>query len=609
MDHMPVSIMLNVENLPTMTTDDNQVNHGGKIEWAKLSENDLLHYHDLTEKTIAATQRRSLSLKRRRTDPPASAARDFIPAQRRPLRPLHQFSSGFNTAWAIHQDYPSENFQRVTPSGQGFLTTQPPELTATQETNAAVAALLVAQGLSAGGAWSAQGSGGVEPAPASVEECFNDTFEEVGESVNSFSNGREEVGGTAGAQQRERASISEEHGPSPPPPPPHRRLFHEGISVEALWSQQESLFPPLDTSLQHQHEVSKDLFSTSTPVKAGVADTGAASAPAAGRGVCVGNLPTIPTLLRGDDYIPDFDDLLDSTGDYRHSNLPNLLTLSPIPASFPPPPAVFADVVVENGEEESIVFVDVYPGQASTPPLPPRVLLPPPSPIPLPRPPPSAVGVVVDAVDESVVFVDAYPGQASTPPPTTPPQPIPLPLPPPVGVVVDAGVESVVNHTPPPSSPPQPPVPLPLSPSVGVVVDAGVESVVNHTSPPSTPPPPTPPQPITDPVSPSNSPIPEAALARENVLLKIRCRQQARLIKREQRQKRIAETRYLLLASERRNLIRNSKTNKRRYRALNTQVQLIKQSVGTLIELQHTTTTSINNLVDALCRKTGTHSK
>ncbi|XP_078025258.1 uncharacterized protein LOC144463732 [Epinephelus lanceolatus] len=412
--------------------------------------------HTLTDHqpvTEAATQRRSLSLKRSRTDPPASAARDFIPAQRRPLRPLHQFSSGFNTAWAIHQDYPSENFQRVTPSGQGFLTTQPPELTATQETNAAVAALLVAQGLSAGGAWSAQGSGGVEPAPASVEECFNDTFEEVGESVNSFSNGREEVGGTAGAQQRERASISEEHGPSPPPPP-HRRLFHEGISVEALWSHQESLFPPLDTSLQHQHEVSKDLFSTSTPVKAGVADTGAASAPAAGRGVCVGNLPTIPTLLRGDDYIPDFDDLLDSTGDYRHSNLPNLLTLSPIPASFPPPPAVFADVVVENGEEESIVFVDVYPGQASTPPLPPRVLLPPPSPIPLPRPPPSAVGVVVDAVDESVVFVDAYPGQASTPPPTTPPQPIPLPLPPPVGVVVDAGVESVVNHTPPPSSPP-----------------------------------------------------------------------------------------------------------------------------------------------------------
>ncbi|KAL7369456.1 hypothetical protein ABVT39_012473 [Epinephelus coioides] len=51
-DHMPVSIMLNVENLPAMTTDDNQVNHGGKIECAKLSENDLLHYHDLTEKTI-----------------------------------------------------------------------------------------------------------------------------------------------------------------------------------------------------------------------------------------------------------------------------------------------------------------------------------------------------------------------------------------------------------------------------------------------------------------------------------------------------------------------------------------------------------------------------
>ncbi|KAL7386760.1 hypothetical protein ABVT39_013036 [Epinephelus coioides] len=174
----------------------------------------------------AAAQRRSLSLKRRRTDPPASAARDFIPAQRRPLRPIHQFSSGFNTA-------------------------QPPELTATQETSAAVAALLVVQGLSAGEAGSAQGSGSVEPAPTAVEDCFNGTFEEVGESVNSFPNGREEVGGTADAQQRERASISEEHGPSPPP---HRRLFHEGISVEALWSQQESLFPSLDTSLQHQHE-------------------------------------------------------------------------------------------------------------------------------------------------------------------------------------------------------------------------------------------------------------------------------------------------------------------------------------------------------------------
>ncbi|KAL7405380.1 hypothetical protein ABVT39_028141, partial [Epinephelus coioides] len=273
-------------------------------------------------------------------------------AQRRPLRPIHQFSSGFNTAWAIHQDYPAENFQKVTPSGQGFLTAQPPELTATQETSAAVAALLVVQGLSAGEAGSAQGSGGVEPAPTAVEDCFNGTFEEVGESVNSFPNGREEVGGTADAQQRERASISEEHGPSPPPPhphPPHRRLFHEGISTEALWSQQESLFPSLDTSLQRQHEVSKDLFCTSTPVKAGVADTGAASAPAAGRGVCVGNLPTIPTLLRGDNYIPDFDDLLDSTGDYRYSNLPNLLTLSPVPASYPPPPSDFADVVVESG--------------------------------------------------------------------------------------------------------------------------------------------------------------------------------------------------------------------------------------------------------------------
>lgn len=507
-----------------------------------------------------AAQRRSLSLKRRRTDPPASAAaRDFIPAQRRPLRPLNQFSSGFNTAWAIHQDYPAENFQRVTPTGQGFLTAQPPELTATQETSAAVAALLVVQGLSAGEAGSALGSGGVESAPTAVEECFNGTFEEVGESVNSFPNGREEVGGTADAQQRERASISEEHGPSPPPPPPppHRRLFNVGISTEALWSQQESLSPPQNTSLQHQHEVSKDLFSTSTPVKAGVADTGAASAPAAGRGVCVGNLPTIPTLLRGADYIPDFDDLLDSTGDYRHSNLPDLLTLSPVPASYPPPPSVFADVVVENGEEESIAFIDAHPGQASSPP----------QPIPFPLPPP--VGVVVD-VDESVVFVDAYPSH-----PSSPPRPIPHPLSHPVGV--------------------------------GVVVDADVESVLSHTSPPSTQQPPTPPQPITDPVSPSDSPTPVAVIARENALLKTRCRHQARLIRREQRQKRFAETRYLLLASERRNLIRSTKTNERRYRALNTQVHLLKQSVGTLIELQHTITTSINNLVDALYRKTGAH--
>ncbi|KAL7382604.1 hypothetical protein ABVT39_025046 [Epinephelus coioides] len=339
-------------------------------------------------------------------------------------------------AWAIHQDYPAENFQKVTPSGQGFLTAQPPELTATQETSAAVAALLVVQGLSAGEAGSAQGSGGVEPAPTAVEDCFNGTFEEVGESVNSFPNGREEVGGTADAQQRERASISEEHGPFPPPPhPPHRRLFHEGISTEALWSQQESLFPSLDTSLQRQHEVSKDLFCTSTPVKAGVADTGAASAPAAGRGVCVGNLPTIPTLLRGDNYIPDFDDLLDSTGDYRYSNLPNLLTLSPVPASYPPPPSDFADVVVESGEEESIAFIDTHSGHSSSPP----------QPIPFTLPPP--VGVVVD-VDESVVFVDAYPSH-----PSSPPQPIPHPLPHPLGVL---------NHTPPPSTP-QPPTPLSLS--------------------------------------------------------------------------------------------------------------------------------------------------
>ncbi|XP_078020821.1 uncharacterized protein LOC144459892 [Epinephelus lanceolatus] len=235
-----------------MTTTSNFVHLG-----AVADDSGVENRAPAPRRSSPAAQRRSLSLKRLRTDPPASAARDFIAAQRRPLRPLHQFSSRFNTAWAIHQDYPAENFQRVTLSGQGFLTAQPPELTATQETSAAVAALLVAQGLSGGEAWSAQGSGGVEPAPTTVEECFNDTFEEVGESVNSFPNGREEVGGTAGAQQRERASISEEHVPSPPPPPPHRRLFHEGISVEALWSQQESLFPPQDTSLQHQHEASQ----------------------------------------------------------------------------------------------------------------------------------------------------------------------------------------------------------------------------------------------------------------------------------------------------------------------------------------------------------------
>ena len=51
-DHMPVSIILNVENLPTLITNDNQVNHGGNIEWARLSEDDLLYYHGLTEKSI-----------------------------------------------------------------------------------------------------------------------------------------------------------------------------------------------------------------------------------------------------------------------------------------------------------------------------------------------------------------------------------------------------------------------------------------------------------------------------------------------------------------------------------------------------------------------------
>ena len=50
-DHMPVSIMLKVENLPDLVTNENY-RHGVKLQWARLSEDDLRFYHDNTEKNL-----------------------------------------------------------------------------------------------------------------------------------------------------------------------------------------------------------------------------------------------------------------------------------------------------------------------------------------------------------------------------------------------------------------------------------------------------------------------------------------------------------------------------------------------------------------------------
>ncbi|XP_051811558.1 uncharacterized protein LOC127536113 isoform X2 [Acanthochromis polyacanthus] len=298
------------------------------------------------------------------------------------------------------------------------------------------------------------------------------------------------------------------------------------ILMQALADHQDPLFPSQDRTLQHHHEVSIDLFSTSTPVKsgaAGAATVGAtASAHAAGRVVRVGDLPTIPTILRGHESIPDFDDLLDSTGDYGHTNLLDLLTLSPIHVSSPLPHATPSIAGAPDDLDESVIFVDSYQAHPS----------PPPTTIPPPSVTAAAPADVTD--DDSIVYVESYPGQASTPPPT-PPQSITLP--PSAADVVDAAVEGVLN--------------LPLQPTT--------------TPPPSIPP------------TPYNSPTSAAVLTREVNQLKIK------------RQK----TRYLRQA-------RHSKRNERRYRGIKKQLQLLKQTVATLIKAQHITTTSINNLVNAL---------
>ena len=119
------------------------------------------------------------------------------------------------------------------------------------------------------------------------------------------------------------------------------------------------------------------------------------------------------------------------------------------------------------------------------------------------------------------------------------------------------------------------------------------------------------PQPISDAVSRSDSPSSDGilanALAKEILDLKITCENQERIIRYERRQKKFAETRNLLLSSERRALFRAGKRAEQRYRRLNKQVRLLKQSIASLVEIQEATTTSINNLVEALHGKTGTH--
>lgn len=50
-DHMPVSVTLNVESLPMLTQYDDNTSDG-KVEWAKLTECDLQYYHYLTEMSL-----------------------------------------------------------------------------------------------------------------------------------------------------------------------------------------------------------------------------------------------------------------------------------------------------------------------------------------------------------------------------------------------------------------------------------------------------------------------------------------------------------------------------------------------------------------------------
>lgn len=50
-DHMPVSLMLNIETLPELTTKDNHSNNV-KVDWDRLTENDLGWYYSLSENIL-----------------------------------------------------------------------------------------------------------------------------------------------------------------------------------------------------------------------------------------------------------------------------------------------------------------------------------------------------------------------------------------------------------------------------------------------------------------------------------------------------------------------------------------------------------------------------
>jgi len=52
-DHIPISITLNVESLPEMTNSDNPEQRSGKLDWTRLSVNDLCRYKLLTEKSLS----------------------------------------------------------------------------------------------------------------------------------------------------------------------------------------------------------------------------------------------------------------------------------------------------------------------------------------------------------------------------------------------------------------------------------------------------------------------------------------------------------------------------------------------------------------------------
>ena len=51
-DHIPVSLMLNVESLPELSSYDNH-EPIGKLNWARMTEKDLWHYKSLTDKGLS----------------------------------------------------------------------------------------------------------------------------------------------------------------------------------------------------------------------------------------------------------------------------------------------------------------------------------------------------------------------------------------------------------------------------------------------------------------------------------------------------------------------------------------------------------------------------